>query len=93
MPTAQDLLSALQAAGLPITGFTMRDAANVATWTFYGKGVTDKDAARAVFIIEDLLAAPPVPDPITLMQEDLVQLRTKVDELTATVEAALPKRP
>lgn len=81
---AHALLTALQDAGLPIDGFTIRDPADPITWTFYGDAVTPAIAAQAVQIIQAATHAPssvaswPIPDPlgdrVTALETVIAQL-------------------
>lgn len=59
MATAETMLLALTTAGLPVTGFTIRDVDDPDTWTFYGPDVTPEHATAAVAIIEQQLHPAP----------------------------------
>lgn len=70
MASAHELLTAIRAQIPTVIGFSIRDMADVDTWTFYGADVTPDDAAAAVAIVRGLERAPaasvfwPAPDPL-----------------------------
>lgn len=70
MASADVLLTAIRAQISTVTGFIMRDLADVETWTFFGAGLTPAQAAAAVAIVQQVQSAPaastfwPAPDPL-----------------------------
>lgn len=94
MRAADELLRAVQRAGLPITGFTMRDPNDVNTWTFYGRNVTRQDVTTAIQIIQALIAQPvarTMDEQVSGILTDLAALQQRVAALEARpVPASAP---
>lgn len=73
MPTAADILQALQAAGLQIIGVTILDAADPATWTFTPDTLTAEQRRAAIAVVQTSLQPPP-PPPIAITKIAFLRL-------------------